>query len=297
MRTLVLPVRAEIDRALGVAVDAAEAAGALLRERACSSFTVQAKGAGDVVTDLDLASERLIIERITAAFPTHQIVAEEAGVVDPSSDDDWVWLVDPLDGTNNIAMGLPAYVVGVALCHHRDPVVGVVHDPIGGKTYTSVRGGGAFGPHGVLSRAPLPRPTPHGPVIAWTQGHAVGRDDGVARALKLVLDSTARRVLQLWAPLLSWVMLARGDIDGIIGYQAEGIDLPAGLLIAAEAGMEIRAFDGEPFDQRLGLPQKERSFVAGHPEQVGRLLDLVNAVDAIEPTVNELLVSKAIPVW
>ena len=153
MRTLVLPVRAEIDRALGVAVDAAEAAGTLLRERAGSSFTVRSKGAGDVVTDLDLASERLIIERITAAFPTHQIVAEEAGVVDPSSDDDWVWLVDPLDGTNNVAMGLPAYVVGVALCHHREPVVGVVHDPIGGKTFTAVRGSGAFGPHGVLSTA------------------------------------------------------------------------------------------------------------------------------------------------
>jgi myo-inositol-1(or 4)-monophosphatase len=286
-----------ISQARRVAVDAAEAAGRLLRERACAGFEVRAKGAGgDVVTDLDLASERLIIDRLLAAFPDHQIVAEEAGVVDPNNDDAWVWLVDPLDGTNNLAIGLPAYVVGLSLCHHRVPVLGVVHDPIAGLTWSAVLGRGATGPDGPLARPAL-RPTPNGPALAWTQGHGVGRDDGFARSLKLVLDSTARRVLQLWAPLLSWVMLARGDLDGIVGYQAEGVDLPAGLLIAVEAGMTVLNFDGEPFDARMGLPQKERSFVAAHPDQVERLLALVRAADRVEPTVNELLVSRSIPAW
>ncbi len=286
-----------ISHARAVAVDAAEAAGRLLRERAGGGFEIRAKGAGgDVVTDLDLASERLIIEHLQAAFPEHQIVSEEAGVVDPSNDDAWVWLVDPLDGTNNVAIGLPAYVVGVSLCRNRVPVIGVVHDPIAGHTWSAARGRGADGPLGPLVRPPL-RPTPHGPVLAWTQGHGVGRDDGFARSLKLVLDSSARRVLQLWAPLLSWVMLARGDIDGIVGYQAEGVDLPAGLLIAVEAGMTVLNFDGEPFDPRLGLPQKDRNFVAGHPDQVQRLLALVIAADRVEPTVNELLVSRSIPAW
>ncbi len=290
------PVRAQIDRALGVAVEAAEAAGRLLKARACGGFSIHAKGdAGDVVTELDLASEEVIVEAIRTAFPHHQIVGEEAGVVDPSNDDAWVWLVDPLDGTNNLAIGLQAYVVGVALCRDRVPVVGVVHDPIAGRTWSAVRGGGAFGPSGRLSARP--RSTANGPVIGWTQGHTVTSDDGVARALKLVLDTSARRVLQLWAPLVAWSMLARGDIDAMIGYQAEGIDLPAGLLIAAEAGMEIRGFDGEPFDQRLGLPQKERNFVAGHPEHIDRLLALVTGAERVEPTITDLLVSGTIPRW
>jgi myo-inositol-1(or 4)-monophosphatase len=287
----------EFAHAREVAITAAEAAGRLLRERACAGFEVHSKGgAGDLVTDLDLASERLIIEHLQAAFPDHQIVSEEAGVVDPNNDDTSVWLVDPLDGTNNLAIGLPAYVVGVSLCRNRMPVVGVVHDPIARQTWSAALGAGATGPGGPLVPPPL-RPTPHGPVLAWTQGHGIGRDDGFARSLKLVLDSTARRVLQLWAPLLSWVMLARGDLDGIVGYQAEGIDLPAGLLIAAEAGMTVLNFDGEPFDARIGLPQKERCFVAGHPDQVERLLALVTAADRVEPTVNELLVSRSIPAW
>ncbi|MEU4637959.1 inositol monophosphatase, partial [Micromonospora chalcea] len=132
------------------------------------------------------------------------------------------------------------------------------------------------------------RPVPAAPVLAWTQGHEVRRDDSTARALKVVLDTTARRVLQLWAPLLSWVMLARGDIDGIVGYRPEAVDLPAGMLLAAEAGMAVRALDGGTFDDRYGSPADRRSFVAGPPETIDRLVKLVTAAQWIEPQVRRL---------
>jgi myo-inositol-1(or 4)-monophosphatase len=83
-------------------------------------------------------------------------------------------------------------------------------------------------------------------------------------------------------------MLARGDIDGIIGYRPEGVDLPAGALIAAEAGMAVRALDGGEFDDRIDLPDTERSFVAGPPETIDRLVKLVNAGAWIEPEVRRL---------
>jgi myo-inositol-1(or 4)-monophosphatase len=276
-----------------LAVAAAQDAGALLRDRPREGVQPRVKNDhGDIVTDLDLASEKLITDRIHAAFPGHRIIAEEAGLLDGApgaggGPGGCTWLVDPLDGTNNVAIGLSAYVVGIAMCQGDLPVLGVVHDPVARQTWSAVRGGGAWGPGGRLAQPPC-RQAEHGPVLAWTQGHGVARDDPAARALKLVLDSAARRVLQLWAPLVSWVMLARGDIDGIVGYKAEAVDLPAGALIAAEAGLAVCDLSGAPFDGRIGRRAEDRSFVACHPANIGRLTALVAAAGRIAPEVAKL---------
>ncbi|RCG33069.1 inositol monophosphatase [Sphaerisporangium album] len=265
----------DLDHARRVAVAAVEAAGDLLRERVSGVLEVRAKAGGDIVTDLDMAAEKLLLERLQGAFPGHRVIAEESGVSgDP--DGEWTWLVDPLDGTSNVALGLPLYVVGVALCHEGLPLLGVVHDPVGRRTWSAIRGAGASGPKGPLA-CPRYDDDPRGPVLAWTQGHGVARDDPALRALKAALDVHARRVLQLWAPMLGWVMLARGDIDAVVGYRAEAVDLPGGLLIAQEAGLTVRGFDGARFDGRTGLPAERRSFVAAHPALVDDLLGLVAA--------------------
>ncbi|MEU4577715.1 inositol monophosphatase [Nonomuraea sp. ATR24] len=263
----------DLDRARTLAVEAAEAAGRLLVDGAAGAVGVRAKGgSGDVVTDLDLASEKLLLERILTAYPSHAVIAEESGLLGVSGSE-WTWLVDPLDGTNNVAIGLPAYVVGLALCHGGRPVLGVVHDPVTSRTWSAVRDGGTLDSSG--ARMSLPhRSAPHGPLLAWTQGYAVTRHDAAARALRTRLELAARRVLQLWAPLLTWAMLARGDIDAIIGYRAELIDLPAGVLIAREAGAEIRALDGGPFDESIE-GTADRSFVAAHPKAMPGLLSLL----------------------
>jgi myo-inositol-1(or 4)-monophosphatase len=268
-----------------VAVEIAEEAGALLRARSRRGFETSTKGAsGDLVTSLDIDAETLILSRLRDAFPDHRIVAEESGA--HGLDSGWTWLVDPLDGTNNVAIGLPMYVVGLALCVDGRPIVGVVHDPVTEATWSAVRGCGTIGPAGSLR--PSMRHTPHGPVLGWTQGHRVGRTDAAACALKLVLEQHARRVLQLWAPLLCWVMLARGDIDGFVGYRAESIDLPAGSLVAAEAGLRVVTLDGAPFDEGVSDPDL-RSFVAGHPSRIPRLLELVRTARTIQPGVCALL--------
>lgn len=270
----------DLEQARHVAVIAAEAAGALLHEAATRNLVVRTKNAsGDVVTDLDLAAERLIVGRISDVFPHHRIIAEESGLHD-SDDSSWTWLVDPLDGTNNVVIGLSTYVVGIALCKDKVPVLGVVHDPVAGQTWSAVRGRGTQGPNGLTACPPYQLPS-SGPVLAWTQGHNVGRTDKTARAMRMVLESGARRVLQLWAPLLSWVMLARGDIDGFVGYQPEAVDLPAGSLIAHEAGIAVCGLDGSPFDEHIDRPQKDRSFVAGHPEAIRDLLTLVRTAQRV----------------
>jgi myo-inositol-1(or 4)-monophosphatase len=278
----------DLEPARRVALGAACAAGELLTRQAHGDLGVRGKGpAGDVVTDLDISAERLILGRIRDAFPDHRIIAEEAGVLG-ATDATWTWLVDPLDGTNNLAVALPTYVVGIALCRDRVPVLGVVHDPITGTTWHATRGAGAYGP-GQCALRPAARARRGGPLLAWTQGYSVAKDDATAGALKIVLESAARRVFQLWTPLLSLVMLARGDIDGMVGYHAEQVDLPAGALIATEAGFALYGLDGTAFDDRIGKPQVDRSFVACRPEHLDRLLDLVQAAELVVPDVKEVM--------
>lgn len=267
------------DRDLGtyrkIAVDTAEEAGRVIRGGFGKSLTVDAKGqAGDVVTSLDTAAEQLIIGRLRESFPGHRIVSEEAGSVGgPAGAGPWTWLVDPLDGTNNIVVGMPVVAVGLTLCRRGRPVVGVVHEPFVHRTWSADLDGGAWqtGDQPLLRRSPPGRK----PVIAWIQGYGVTADDRTASALCAALKLYARRVLALWAPLCAWAMLARGDIDGIVGYQMGELDLHAGALIASMTGVEIREFGGRPFEARFRGFAEERCLVAARPERLDELLDIV----------------------
>ncbi|MBO2465687.1 inositol monophosphatase family protein [Actinomadura violacea] len=266
----------DLAEARRVAVEAAEAAGTLLRSRVDGPVDVRPKGtAGDVVTELDTAAEALILERLRATYPGHRIIAEESGILDGAPGEEMVWLVDPLDGTNNVAIGMPVYAVGVALCARAEPVLGVVHDPVTGRTWSALHGGGAQGPDGApLTLPEHPRPgRERNPVLAWTQGHQVGPGDAAAFRLRSRVEAGCARMLQLWAPLVGWAMLARGDIDGIVGYLPEIVDLPAGALLAAEAGAELRRLDGSPYELGIDRPPSELSFVAARPELLDRLLE------------------------
>ncbi|MGP4025022.1 inositol monophosphatase family protein [Actinomadura sp. 3N407] len=269
-----LPV--DLSEARRVAVDAAVAAGALLSAGVGGPLDVRPKGSGgDVVTELDTAAEELIVGRLRAAYPGHRIIAEESGVLEGAPGEQMLWLVDPLDGTNNVAIGMPVYAVGLALCAGAEPVLGVVHDPVAGRTWSAVRGRGALGPDGEpVTLADRPRPgREKNPVLAWTQGHRVTSDDPVAFGLRSALEGRCARMLQLWAPLVAWAMLARGDIDGIVGYLPEIVDLPAGALLAAEAGAELRRLDGRPYSLGIDRPASELGFVAARPELLDRLLE------------------------
>lgn len=286
------PDAPELDAMLRTAVAAAEGAGKFLRERAGGRIEFRGKGvAGDVVSELDLGAERLIVRRLREAYPEIPVLAEESGLAAAvgGGDSRWLWLVDPLDGTNNLAIGLPAYVVGVALCRNGVPVASVVHEPETGRTWRARAGGRLVGPGGL----PVPRRTPAGPepgrpkpVVAWTQGYRVARADPGMGALKAVLEREARRTLPLWAPLLGWTMLARGDIDAFVGYRPELIDLPGGLLLAREAGVEIRTLSGAPFEARFDQysgPDVDMSFVCAPPERMAEMLDWTRRAGELAP--------------
>ncbi|MGW6697343.1 inositol monophosphatase family protein [Nocardia sp. NPDC055049] len=265
-----------IERAAATARDTAIRAGQLIHSRLTQPLGIRVKDAGgDLVSDLDLGAEEIILRDLRRAFPHHRVIAEESGEL--RGEPEWCWFVDPLDGTNNLAVGLPVFSIGIALCHFGTPVLGVVHEPMTGNTWSAIRGRGAAGPHGALRRQVPPRP-PGDPVLAWLQGYPVGRTDTTAIALRLALETHSRRLIQLWSPLLCWIMLSRGLIHGFVGYRAGLIDFPAGSLIARECGIEITDFDRTPLPESIDDPSSEVSFLAGGPVAVDELAQLVKSV-------------------
>ena len=104
---------------LNFAIQTARDAGAILADRLGRALQVSNKGDIDLVTEADLASEKLIIERIKSHYPRHAILAEESGATDGielvSGKTDWKWIIDPLDGTTNYAHGYPCFCVSIAL--------------------------------------------------------------------------------------------------------------------------------------------------------------------------------------
>jgi myo-inositol-1(or 4)-monophosphatase len=117
-------------------------AGALLLQHFGKNIGVQRKGnVSDVVTEADLASERLITELIRRRHPDHNLLGEECGLQDRGAE--FTWVIDPLDGTSNFAAGLPWFGVLIAVLQHATPVLAAMYLPVPGVLYTAERGGGA----------------------------------------------------------------------------------------------------------------------------------------------------------
>jgi len=258
-----------LERARQVATAAAEKAGRYAKRRFLTAYDVSEKDEhGDLVTDVDLEAERLILETIRAAFPDDEIRSEETGWSGVPGD--WLWLVDPLDGTNNFAIGLPAFGVAITLLHRKEPVVGVVYESVTERMYSAIAGRGAAcdGEPLFVGTSSLEKPL-RKRTVGWIQGHQVQKDPAAMR-LKSLLDESCKRTLRLWAPALLWTMLARGQLDGIVLYDSEGDDLYAGVLIAKEAGASVLRFDGAPFEGMDDRPY----LVAGRGAALEQLLSL-----------------------
>jgi myo-inositol-1(or 4)-monophosphatase len=129
-------VTLDLDALLGAAVEAAEAAGSIVRDAFAAPTNVREKRPGDLVSDADFASERSIRNALALAAPDIAFVGEEEG----GQRAEVGWFVDPLDGTANFVHGFPVVGVSIALVEHDVPVLGVVHAPMLGLLYSARRG-------------------------------------------------------------------------------------------------------------------------------------------------------------
>lgn len=233
------------ENAMAVAVATAREAGAILRDR-LGKVSIEFKGPVDLVTEADRASETLVAERLTAAFPHHRLIGEEgiASVSTANSTASLAWVLDPLDGTTNFAHGYPHFAVSIALAEENTVVLGVVYDPMRDELFAAERGGGA-----TLNGQPI----------------RVSAVDSLIRALLATgfsYDLTERAgQIGVWAALqaqtqgirrdgaaaLNLCYVAAGRLDGFWERPLQPWDLAAGSLIVQEAGGTVTALDGSDF--------------------------------------------------
>jgi myo-inositol-1(or 4)-monophosphatase len=230
-----------LDEAHHTAVKAVALARKLLGQRSPGDFVATQKSVtGDLVTDIDYRAELIMMELIHSAFPNHRITSEEGGAVDGAAE--WTWLIDPLDGTNNVVLGIPLYGSCVTLIHNGEAVVAAIYVAHEDATYSAVRGKGALR-NGKPIRIRHDG-APQLATISWINGYGVTPADAVARRALGLLERRFKRTLSLWAPSVDWSLLVRGQTGALLAYQNEPEDLLCGVLIAAEAEAVVMDFSG-----------------------------------------------------
>ncbi len=228
---------------LNFAISVARDAGRLLRDRVGTRIDIDHKGSIDLVTDVDLASERLIREAISTYYPRHEILAEEGGLSESGSE--YRWIVDPLDGTTNYAHGYPIFCVSIALEYRGEIVLGVVYDPMRDELFTAERGGGA-----ALNNRPI-----HVSKIAeLMQGLlSTGFPYDIKTSKLTNLDHWANFAMNAQAlrrdgaAALDLCYVACGRFDGFWELNLSPWDTAAGSLIVTEAGGRVTNFTGGLF--------------------------------------------------
>ena len=250
---------------LNIAMRAARRAGDLIVKSLSrlDSLKIDSKGRNDFVTDIDRKAEADIIATIHRSYPEHAILAEESG---RSGKGEFVWIIDPLDGTTNFLHGFPTFAVSIALQHKGRLEHGVVYDPMRQEFFTASRGDGAQ-LEGKKMRVSSQR-TLEGSLIGTGFPFRAGAHVDEYLAMLKVVMSTAAGIRRPGAAALDLAYVAAGRIDGFWEFGLSPWDTAAGTLLIQEAGGRV----GTPTGSEYTLGS---NIVAGNPKVYQALLEVI----------------------
>ena len=263
---------------LNIAIKAARAAGAIINRASLDldRLQVNTKAPNDFVTEVDHAAEAAIIDVLLGAYPGHGILAEESGSSRGAKDSDYVWIIDPLDGTTNFIHGLPTYAVSIGLAFRGQVQQAVVYDPARNDLFYASKGRGAF-----LNdkRLRVSKRTRMADALIGT-GFPFRKGDDLSHYLEIletVMKSCAG-VRRPGAAALDLCYVAAGWYDGFFETGLSPWDVAAGSLMVTEAGGLVGNFTGEAdFLHR-------REMVAGNPKIYAQLVTLLAPYTSIVKT-------------
>ena len=228
---------------LNTAVKAARKAGSIITRASfdLDKLTIRAKRQKDYVTEVDHAAEDAILAVLRDAYPDHGVLAEESGASDRKSD--YVWVIDPLDGTTNFLHGNPQYCVSIGLLVKGVPTQAVVFDPNRNELFTATKGVGAYlnDRRIRVSRADKLEQALVGTGFPFKE---VGNLDEYMRMLKNIMLATSG-VRRPGAAALDLAWVAAGRIDAFWEIGLSPWDMAAGALLVREAGGLVADLDGE----------------------------------------------------
>ena len=254
---------------INVAIKAARAAGAIINRAALDveSVRVSQKQVNDFVTEVDQAAEQIIIETLLTAYPGHGILAEESGSTHGAQDSDYIWIIDPLDGTTNFIHGFPVYCVSIALAVKGKVEQAVIYDPSRNDLFTATRGRGAYMNDRrirVSKRARLEE-------CLISTGFPFRPGDNFKNYLNMMADVMQRTagMRRPGAAALDLAYVAAGFTDGFFETGLKPWDVAAGSLLVTEAGGLIGNFTGEADFM------EHQECMAGNPRIYGQLVPLL----------------------
>jgi myo-inositol-1(or 4)-monophosphatase len=227
---------------LATAIDIAREAGGLISELSKQPQEISYKRRSDLVTEADRRSEALIVKRLCGSFPQHDIVGEEGG--GRSTNADYCWYVDPLDGTTNFAHGFPVFCVTLGLAHRGEVVAGVVYDPTRDELFTAERGAGAFlnGKRLSVSKAAS---LSESLLATGFPPFADNHDLNIQFYFRFTLLSHGIR--RAGSAALDLCSVASGRFEGFWELKLNPWDKAAGSLLVTEAGGRVTNLAGGPF--------------------------------------------------
>ena len=251
---------------LNIAIKAARAAGAIINRASLDieRLQVTAKSHNDFVTEVDQAAEQAIIDTILEAYPGHGILAEESGRSQGAKHSEYVWIIDPLDGTTNFIHGFPVYAVSIALAYRGQVQQAVVYDPTRNDLFYASKGKGAY-----LNdrRIRVSKRTRMLESLIGT-GFLFRKGDNFQRYMKMFEEVMVQcaGLRRPGAASLDLCYVAAGYLDGFFETGLSPWDVAAGSLMITEAGGLVGNFTGEPDF----LYQRE--ILAGSPRIYGQLV-------------------------
>jgi len=259
---------AERSSFLTTAIDSVRRAGQLQREAFGGTFRIDKKGTIDLVTEVDVAVERMIRALIAERHPTHAVLGEELG--GPATPAAAIWMCDPIDGTTNFAHGLPVFCSSIALEVDGELEVGAVYDPMRDELFTASRGEGAFlnGARLTVSRAATLIDALLVTGFPYTMQQKL--EEMIALFARFLSES--RAVRRLGSAALDLCYVAAGRFDGFWEEGLNAWDIAAGVLLVQEAGGRVTDLSGHPLDLRRGrilatnglLHDEMARLIAGH---------------------------------
>ncbi len=225
-------------------IKAAQAAGALIQERINGKFSVETKaGPNDLVTEVDKASEALIMDIIRQDFPGHFILSEEIGEV--KMDSSTKWIIDPIDGTVNFANGIPLCCVSIGIEHEGNMIMGAVYNPMMNEFFFAEKGKGAFLNDNSI-RVSQQDQVKHACLVTGFPYTYLDMENGPLEVFsRLIRKGIPVRRLGSAAIDLCWV--AAGRFDGFYEHKLNAWDSAAGFLMVEEAGGVVTDFAGDAY--------------------------------------------------
>ncbi len=256
---------------LNVAVEASLAASGIIMEAARNPLIHKVKKSGsDIVTQTDLESEKIIKSFITKNYPDHSILAEESD--QKYSNSDYLWVIDPLDGTTNFVHGYPSFSVSIGIYYKNKPVVATVLEMPHVKLYTAIKNKGAWCEGNKIQTSKTK--TLKDSLLVTGFGYEHGDLWEKNMDLFRILTDKCHGVRRLGSASIDICHVATGQVDGFWEYDLSPWDSAAGILIAKEAGCSVSQLNGAKysiFDNNILVTNR---YI--HEEMIGEFKNYLN---------------------